>query len=82
MRALALDGRVEDALRQYGACIEILQKELGVPPSSATEHLEAQIRARDLQPISPPMGNTTYRDPIRGVNRDDVPDTVLPFVAR
>ncbi len=44
MRLLALDGRRNAALSQYGVCRDILVDELGVEPSSATTLLYERIR--------------------------------------
>lgn len=45
MRLLADAGRRSDALRQYQKCVEALDRELGVPPSPATEGLLESIRS-------------------------------------
>jgi predicted ATPase/DNA-binding SARP family transcriptional activator len=43
MRLLALSGRSSEALLQYEACRDILQKELGVEPSEETKALHEQL---------------------------------------
>ena len=44
MRLLALDGRRSAALAQYENCREMLQTELGVPPTAVTTNLYERIR--------------------------------------
>ena len=48
MRLLAHSGRGGEALAQYAACREILQKELGAAPSAETAGLYEQIRSGKL----------------------------------
>jgi DNA-binding SARP family transcriptional activator len=45
MRALADGGNRAEALRAYAQCRELLERELGVAPSPATEALGAELRA-------------------------------------
>ncbi len=45
MRALALAGRSDEALRQYESCRRVLDSELGAEPALATQALYADIRA-------------------------------------
>ena len=44
MRALALAGRRDEALRQYEVCCRNLQAELGVEPSESSKSLHVEIR--------------------------------------
>ncbi len=44
MTTLTRVGRRSDALRQYGSCVDALQRELGAEPSSETQMLFAKIR--------------------------------------
>ena len=44
MKTLARSGRRSDALRQYGVCVDALQKELGVQPDAETKKLFDEIR--------------------------------------
>jgi predicted ATPase/DNA-binding SARP family transcriptional activator len=50
MRIYALAGRRDAALRQYEACVEALEKELGMPPGEQTVALHAAIRSGELAP--------------------------------
>jgi DNA-binding SARP family transcriptional activator len=45
MRLYALCGQQAAALRQYDLCMQIFEKELGLPPSEETTNLFEQIRA-------------------------------------
>lgn len=58
MHLYAGSGRRAEALRQYQACREALQRELGVAPDAATEGLFRQIQAEDYRPP------TTVRAPV------------------
>ncbi|MBN1995848.1 MAG: AAA family ATPase [Anaerolineae bacterium] len=51
MRALALSGQRDKALRQYDICRKQLAREMGVEPSAETTRLYQQIRARALPGI-------------------------------
>ena len=44
IQALAAQGRLQDALEQYARCSAILQEELGVEPSIATQEIAARLR--------------------------------------
>jgi DNA-binding SARP family transcriptional activator len=46
MTAYAQTGRYRDALRQYAECVNVLEMELGLPPSKRTSALYDQIRAQ------------------------------------
>lgn len=53
MRLYALTGRRHEALRQYQVCLEVLETELGTPPSPETETLYQQLVGGDISP--PPL---------------------------
>ncbi len=72
MRALALTGRRDEALRQYDVCCRVLQAELGVDPSASTQALHTailsgELRVRNLislgQPAAGPAPATSGRPP-------------------
>jgi tetratricopeptide (TPR) repeat protein len=68
MRAYAQTGRRGAALRQYQACVEILQQELGVEPEAETRALYQDIlrsRPRQTSPPAPvlPMRETPGDEP-------------------
>jgi TolB-like protein len=44
MRGLAIAGRRSDALKQYALCTEVLRRDLGVAPESATSEVAEAIR--------------------------------------
>lgn len=50
MRALALDGQRDAALKQFESCRQVLAQELDTPVSAETEALYEQIRSGELQP--------------------------------
>jgi DNA-binding SARP family transcriptional activator len=56
MRLLALKGECGAALKQYARCKAILERELGVRPSSETERIYQQIKTNsfDIAPASLP----------------------------
>lgn len=73
MQALALSGQRAAALAQYESCRQILQKELGVEPTSITQQLAADIRAekvqsQQMQPAATPNSN--------------LPSSLTPFIGR
>jgi adenylate cyclase len=49
-------GRRTAALRQYRACMRVLEQELGVPPSAETTALYQRIRSERTRPIAPQVG--------------------------
>ena len=54
MRLHAWDGDRAAALRQYQACVQVLEEELGVGPAAETTTLFEQIRDGELEiPVSP-----------------------------
>jgi adenylate cyclase len=50
MELLAQVGRRSEALRQYQTCAEVLQRQLGAEPDSATRDLHARLRGAETQP--------------------------------
>jgi DNA-binding SARP family transcriptional activator len=52
MRALALDGQLQGAKKQYEICRQILGNELGVEPTQKTNHLYEQICDGDLSQLT------------------------------
>ncbi len=48
MQLYAHSGQWEQAIHQYEACVELLERELGVPPSPATIQLYEEVRSRKL----------------------------------
>jgi len=55
MRLQSLLGRFSEAFEQYETCRGILDNELGVPPSEATESLHREIVDRARDPLSIPQ---------------------------
>lgn len=67
MRALARSGQRSAALMQYNACRHILEAELGLAPTPATETLRAQIEAETLAaPPQPPHNLPAHLVPFIG----------------
>ncbi|MEM7336134.1 MAG: BTAD domain-containing putative transcriptional regulator [Chloroflexota bacterium] len=58
MTLYAKAGQQAAALRQYQACVNLLEAELGVPPELATEELHESIKAQEIEieqtAVSPP----------------------------
>ncbi|MEM7134065.1 MAG: BTAD domain-containing putative transcriptional regulator [Chloroflexota bacterium] len=52
MMLYAKSNRQAVALRQYEQCVQVLQEEMGVSPSSETQELHTAIRTGRLQPAS------------------------------
>lgn len=50
MRLYAWSGQRNAALRQYGECVGVLERELGIPPQAATTELYSAIREDRLPP--------------------------------
>lgn len=73
MQALALNGQREASLAQYENCRQILEKELGVEPTSLTQQLAADIRAEKVQ-SSPSQLTTTPNS--------NLPNSLTPFIGR
>jgi DNA-binding SARP family transcriptional activator/tetratricopeptide (TPR) repeat protein len=53
MRLHAREGRLAAALRQYEACVSVLQRELGAPPGAEIRQLYQRIRRRQLPEPGP-----------------------------
>jgi WD40 repeat protein/DNA-binding SARP family transcriptional activator len=86
MRLLALDGQRGAALVQFETCRRLLDEELGVEPSQATEDLYRQIQAGDLEPpplaVRPepePRPPAPGQPPYKGLAFFDVADSDLFF---
>jgi len=82
MLAMAYNGQWSAALKQYRACREVLQRELGVPPSAATAALYERIRAargRRIAVPSPP-GAVLGREREAAFIRDWVVSTGAPLL--
>ncbi|MEM7114813.1 MAG: BTAD domain-containing putative transcriptional regulator [Chloroflexota bacterium] len=84
MRLLAYNGQQSAAIRQYEACVQMLDEELGLEPSSQTLELLGQIRAGQL--YSAPLRydaaegvDETAVPPFKGLQRFDVADAPLFF---
>jgi predicted ATPase len=52
-------GQQGEALRQYGVCVQILQDELGIPPSPETNALLEAIKAGKMQPARSPASQNS-----------------------
>jgi DNA-binding SARP family transcriptional activator/predicted ATPase len=68
MRLYAQLGRRPSALRQYQACVGILQRELGVEPETATKEVYREILRRRS-----PGAATGFEDPAARTDSADVP---------
>ena len=86
MRLLALDGQRSAALAQYETCRRMLDEELGVEPSEATERLYTQIQAGELELPAlvlglelPPQPPAPGEPPFKGLEFFDVADADLFF---
>jgi DNA-binding SARP family transcriptional activator len=64
MRLYLAQGRRQSALKQYQACRELLDRELGISPDAETEALYRQVQEQGatLLPVAPP--------PIRAIDSD------------
>lgn len=56
MQALAAQGRIQDALEQYARCCAVLEEELGVEPSLATQEIARRLRSGRAS-TTPPRHN-------------------------
>ena len=56
MQLYAANGEQTSALRQYETCVNLLEAELGVPPSEATSTLYERIRSGMLRGVEPAQG--------------------------
>ena len=91
MRLLARQGQRLAALRQYEACAQVLQKELGVSPQPETSALAEQIRRGDIgnpqAVIEPPQAEPARtllesRQQVSTPPRLNLPAQFTPFVGR
>lgn len=73
MRLYAAQGEADLAFRQYKACREMLQNELGVDPAEETDQLYRKIVAGKLRRSSSPLTAPMLTEPIKAVM------AVLPF---
>jgi DNA-binding SARP family transcriptional activator len=81
MRLYAGNGRRAAALRQYQECVEVLQRELGVEPESATRQLYRDILASPTAPGPKRLAKAAGRR--RGLLRaSDRPGVDPPLVGR
>lgn len=77
MELLSKTGRRSDALRQYQACVEALDRELGAEPSAETERLCASIKGSEP---GTPVQSTAEHTTARARDKTDHPTVaVLPF---
>ena len=67
MRLYAQRGRRSDALRQYQTCADVLTRELGVAPESATERLRDEILRLDA---TRPRGRASRSAPVAALPSD------------
>ena len=64
MRLLAYSGQPGAALRQYKECVDLLDEELGLPPSQETTAIYEAIQTRSLAPPPPaaPTPAVSFRE--------------------
>ncbi|MCA9960510.1 MAG: AAA family ATPase, partial [Anaerolineales bacterium] len=74
IQAFALSGRRTAALAQYEQCRTILQKELGVEPTSVTQQLAADVRNETVSRAAPSPRATTLAH--------NLPGRLTPFIGR
>jgi len=79
MRLFSLQGRRHDALRQYQACVEALEAELGVPPMPETRALHEQILAGEVRAPSPERGPQRPASPVPTSSAEGMQ---TPFIGR
>jgi predicted ATPase/DNA-binding SARP family transcriptional activator len=84
MRLYARQGQRLAALRQYEACVQALQKELGVAPQAETVTLAEQIRAGIIEPPQPEPPRPALESRPQGSPppRLNLPVQFTPFVGR
>ena len=78
MQLLAADGQTHAALAHYRRCVQILDAELGAPPSSATTQLFKQIQRGEWKP--PILFADVHHD--APTIAHNLPRPMLPFVGR
>jgi DNA-binding SARP family transcriptional activator len=88
MRLLAYDGQVGAALRQYQACVQVLDDEMGLLPSPETVELYEAIQSQQLTPpekttivvtIEEELRPKPGEPPFKGLAYYDVDDAPLFF---
>ena len=72
MRLLAMNGKRSAALKQYHDCVEMLDNELGVTPTSETIELFEQIKEWELGDFHPTRPND------KGENLSSKPEKIFP----
>jgi hypothetical protein len=72
MRLLAMSGKRSAALKQYHDCVEMLDNELGVTPTSETIELFEQIKEWELGDFHPTGPND------KGENLSPKPEKIYP----
>lgn len=78
MQLLAANGQTNAALAHYQHCVQILDKEMGVPPSLATSELFAQIQQGVWQKPTPPIAVL----PRMPATPHNLPREMTPFIGR
>ncbi|MFW5941398.1 MAG: ATP-binding protein [Chloroflexota bacterium] len=83
MRLFALLGRRHDALRQYQACVEALEQELGVTPMPETRALHEKILSGEIPArATTPVPGQTSRHPAPPAPAQTRQSTRAPLVGR
>ena len=78
MQLLAADGQTGAALAHYHRCVQLLNAEMGAPPSPATTQLFQQIQRGERQSPTPLAHVHHVAPPIA----HNLPRPMLPFVGR
>ncbi len=81
MRLYAQTDQQASALRQYEICVNVLEQELGVPPSDETNELLASIRSRKVPTSVNRRQPRQTVDPY-SIAPNNLPDQVTTFVGR
>lgn len=79
MKLLAADGQTQAALAHYQRCIQILDKELGVAPSSVTTRLFEQIQQGEWQKSAPSID---AQPTLLTTPAHNLPRQMTPFIGR
>jgi DNA-binding SARP family transcriptional activator len=85
MRLQAAQGRRDAALRQYQACVDVLERELGVEPEPETKELYREIlreRGRSSPVKEPPRVEERLAGDSRRAPLFRSPDTGSPMIGR
>ncbi|MFN8441628.1 MAG: tetratricopeptide repeat protein [Caldilineaceae bacterium] len=80
MRSLALDGKRQEALVYFERCRQVLQDELGVPPSTATQKLYEQIKGQTFP--QPSVASNVTLPELPAANRHNLPTAPNRLVGR